>query len=102
MLLKVKHDELNMVQNNMKTDAEAYDVEINKMLEQIERLRSIWQGIDATTFCDNVHGYISKMKNIPIALRNMSKFIDKANGDYTNEDEAFGNELNTEAENYDE
>lgn len=102
MLLKVKHEELNGVLKTMVTDGDAYDSEIDNMLKQIEILKTIWQGDDAEIFCKNVGDYITKMKNIPIALRNMSKFIDKANNGYTENDEAFSKELETEATNYDE
>lgn len=102
MLLKVKHEELRGVLNTMKKDGDAYDTEIEKMLSEIDKLRTIWQGQDATIFCDNVHAYITKMKNIPIALRNMSTFINKANNGYEENDESFSKELQTEVDNYDE
>ena len=102
MLLKVKHEELNNVTSVMVKDGETYDAEINKMLEQIEKLRTIWQGQDAEQFCNNVTNYITKMKNIPICLRNMSKFVNSANSGYTEQDESFSQELEVEANNYDE
>ena len=36
---------------------------------------------------------ITKMKNIPVALRNMSTFIEKTNKGYTEKDEEFSKEL---------
>lgn len=102
MLLKVKHEELDGVLNVMKKDGDAYDVEIENMLQQIEKLRTIWKGADATIFCDNAKSYITKMKNIPICLRNMSKFTKQANSGYTEKDESFSKDLETEATNYDE
>jgi uncharacterized protein YukE len=102
MLLKVKHEELNNVTGVMVKDGEAYDTEIKNMLEQIDKLRTIWKGQDAEIFCDNVTNYITKMKNIPICLRNMSKFVNDVNNGYTEQDEAFGKELEVEANNYDE
>lgn len=102
MLLKVKHEELNNVTGVMVKDGEAYDTEIKNMLEQIDKLRTIWKGQDAEIFCDNVTNYITKMKNIPICLRNMSKFVNDVNNGYTEQDEAFSKELEVEANNYDE
>jgi hypothetical protein len=46
--------------------------------------------------------YLAKMKNIPVAMRNMLKVIDVANKGYEENDEAFGKALKTEAQNYDE
>ena len=102
MLLKVKHTELEDVTKTMTTDGDAYDSEIENMLKQIEKLRLIWQGQDAKIFCDNAESYFTKMKNIPKALRNMSTFIVKTNNGYTEKDDEFSKELETEATNYDE
>lgn len=102
MVIKVKHDELRNVQNVMKTDGELYDEEIKNMLEQVEKLRNIWQGDDAVQFCDHLNAYVTKMKNIPIALRNMSTFMEKTNNGFCDKDQEFSKELETEANNYDE
>ncbi len=102
MLLKVKHEELDGVLKTMNTDGDTYDSEIDNMLKQIEKLQTIWQGQDAEIFCKNATEYITKMKNIPVALRNMSTFIEKTNKGYTEKDEEFSKELETEATNYDE
>lgn len=102
MLLKVRHEELYDVVNTMEKDGDAYDTEIDNMLKEIEKLRTIWQGQDAKIFCDNAQNYITKMKNIPVALRNMSTFTKKVNGGYSDNDESFSKELETEANNYEE
>lgn len=102
MKLKVKQKELNDVVDVMKKGGDDYDTEIDNMLEQIEKLRHVWIGTDATVFCDNVEGYITKMKNIPICLRNMSKYTKEANAGYKEKDDEYAKELNKEATNYDE
>ena len=102
MVLKVSPGELRTVTDTMKKDKEEYEIEIEKMLSEIDKLRTIWQGTDATVFCDNVYNYVSKMKNITIALGNMSTFMNNANNGYTENDEEFSKELETEATNYDE
>jgi len=102
MLLKVKHAELKNVAKTMKTDSELYDVEIENILKQIEKLRGVWQGVDSEEFCNNFEVYVTKMKNIPVAMRNMLKVMDAANQGYEENDEAFGKALKVEATNYDE
>ncbi len=102
MLLKVKHAELNEVAKTMRTDSELIDEEIEKMEKSLDKLRVIWQGDDAVQFCDHLNEYLAKMKNIPIAQRNMLKVMDVANKGYEENDEAFGKALKTEAQNYDE
>lgn len=102
MDLKVKHEDLEQVNMKMDNDSETLNSEILSMEEQIEKLRTIWIGQDAKIFCDNFQDYLSKMKGIPIALSNMSKFVKKANGGYKENDEKFGKEMEKEAYNYDE
>ena len=102
MLLTVNHGELKKVSNNTKVDSELLDEEIVKIEEANKELRTIWQGIDATQFCDHMDEYLAKMKNIPITMRNMLKVMDVANQGYEENDEAFGKELKKEAQNYDE
>ena len=102
MLIKMKHEELSNFKDVMVKDGDSYDAEIKSMLNQIAILRTIWQGDDAKEFCDNAERYFTKMKNIPIALRNMSRFVNQVNKDYTEADEAFARELRTEVGNYNE
>ena len=102
MLLKVKHSELNQVSKNLVSGSQDLDREIEKMLKEIETLRTIWQGEDAVQFCDHANAYFTTMKNIPIAMRNMSKVMDGANKGYEDNDEAFGKALKVEANNYEE
>ena len=101
-MLKVKHNELKEVSNTLVKDSEAYDTEITNMLNSVETLRGIWQGEDASVFCDNVSEYIYNMSNISIAMRNMSNAITTVDGGYEAFDETFSNSLLEEAGNYDE
>ncbi len=102
MLLKVKYDELKKITNTIKNDCSLFDEEIKRNLEQIEKLRGIWQGNDSDIFCNNVHDYLQKMTTISATLRNLEKFIDKANNGYKDNDESFSRELDTEVDNYEE
>ena len=102
MLIKVKHNELKDVSKRLSKDSEDFDTEITNMLSSIDTLRGIWQGEDASVFCDNVYEYISKMNNITIAMRNMSNAITTIDGGYEAFDETFSNSLKEEASNYDE
>ena len=100
MIFKVKHSEINQVSDTLKNDSEALDIEITNMNTQIENLRKIWQGTDAEIFCDNISNYISRMNNITVAMRNMSNAISTTDNGYKAYDEAFGNALKSEADNY--
>ena len=100
MVLKVDHDELYDVTNVIKKDREDYKKEIENMLKEIERLRTIWQGGDSQVFCDKAFDYIQNMKKITNAMLSIKDFTDKANQGYAENDESFGSELEVEANNY--
>lgn len=102
MLIKTKFEELFNVKDELLKDKEKYNVEIDAMLKQVEKLRGIWQGQDAKAFCDNMHYYVSKMKNIPVTYENLSNVINTANKGYKESDEKFAKLLSVEANNYDE
>jgi len=102
VLLKVKHAELNQVTKELVSGSQDLDTEIDKMLKEIETLRTIWQGEDAVQFCDHANAYFTTMKNIPIAMRNMGKVMESANNGYRDNDEAFASALKVEANNYEE
>ena len=98
MLIKVKHEELKQVKDVMKKDGDLLDDEINVLLEQMEKLKTIWQGQDADVFYNHVYDYINKMKNIPNAMRHISEYINKANNRFADSDDAFSKQLQTEVE----
>lgn len=102
MLLKVKYDELKEVADTINNDSSLLSEEIKKLLDQIEKLKSIWQGIDADAFYGNSYDYFQKMTTISATLNNLGKFIEKTNNEYKNGDEAFSRELDTEVNNYEE
>ena len=102
MLLKVKYDELKEVADTINNDSSLLSEEIKKLLDQIEKLKSIWQGIDADAFYENSYDYFQKMTTISATLNNLGKFIEKTNNEYKNGDEAFSRELDTDVNNYEE
>ena len=102
MKFNVKHTELKEVSDTILKDSEDYSTQIDNMISLVDNLRSVWSGEDALIFCDNFDSYLSKMKNIPIAMRNMSNAMNTVNKGYQYYDEMFGNALNREANNYEE
>ena len=100
MIVKVKHNELNQVSDTLINDSEVLDTEFANMNTQIEKLREIWQGVDAEIFCDNMSNYISRMNNITVAMRNMSNAITTVDNGYKAYDDAFSDALKSEADKY--
>ncbi len=102
MELKVNPEELDHVKDVMIKDADEFDSNIDKLREQIEILKGIWQGQDADMFCKNVGEFFEKMKGLPVAMNAMGKYIERANGDFQEGDEAFSKELETEVDEYEQ
>ena len=102
MEIKVKHEELTTVEKTFDKDAEDFDSDIDKILQAIGTLRTVWQGQDADIFYVNASEFFDKMKGLPVAMRAMGKFIGQANGDFQDGDESFSKELETEADEYEQ
>ena len=99
--LKVDPEELQLVRDSMDKDGDAFDKEIDKMLALNEKLREeCWAGEDATTWCNNFHNYLIKMKTLPQNIKQISNQVKQTGVAYTEKDYEFGDELNKEAINY--
>ena len=101
-MIKMRHGEIEDVKKVMDNDEVALDDEIKKMEEQKEILKRVWQGQDSDLFIKNFEEYLTKMKGVPVALRNVSMFMKKANSDFKDKDDEFSKELDKEADNYEE
>lgn len=99
MNLKVKHNELNNVKDTVKSDAEKIDAEINYWISSIEKLKTIWQGEDATVFYNKATTYVQRMKVITECFRTMSEFMGDANVLYEDVDNSMKDELEKESMN---
>lgn len=100
MELKVNFDGLNKVKKTFDQDKEELDKEIQNILDQVQKLRSIWQGGDATNFCNNLETYAKNMKNIATTFGNFSKYVDSANKGYKDGDDSFASALRGERAKY--
>ena len=94
----VDEEELKQMTTTMGKDAESLDEAIQTITQQLEILRGVWQGQDADKFFEHAREYFEKMKGIPICMRNMEKFADRANKDFNDNDESFSKELDTEVD----
>lgn len=99
MLLKVNHEELRNVKDVMKNNSNLLDEEINVMLNNLEKLRTIWQGDDSDKFYDNAFNYISRMKTITNAMGVMGEFINNMNNNYEENDKQFSKEIEVNVSN---
>ena len=93
MILKVDNDKLKEFTNNMNNDSSDFDKEINKLINLVNSLEEVWQGIDSENYRKNVLNYLEKMKAIPTTLSTLSKVTDRLNEGYQEKDREFTNRL---------
>lgn len=102
MNINVDFEELDSVTNTMTDDKTALEIEINNLLESLERIKLCWQGDDLDQFYDKAYEYISRMKVLTEYMGTTSSFIQKSNTAYQEQDRKFSEDLNKEAELLDE
>ncbi len=96
MEIKVTEDGLDQVKTTFEKDSEDLDSTILTITQALEELRQIWKGQDADKFFANTREYFEQMKGTPICMRNMGRFVGKANGELIEGDKEFSKELETE------
>ena len=97
MLLKVDHEELFNFTNVINKDSEKAKRELDNMTNCVERLKTIWEGEDASIFCTNFENFIKKVKGIPATMDTISKMCDESNNGYRERDKEFAKALEREA-----
>jgi WXG100 family type VII secretion target len=96
MELVVNEDGMNKITDTFGKDADDLDTSIERIIQQLEILRGIWEGQDADVFFGHARDYFGKMRELPRCMRNMQTFTKRANKDFNEGDEAFSKELEVE------
>ena len=102
MKIKLDFDELEGVTKVIDGDKEALNVEINGLLERLERLKKCWYGDDLEQFYNKAYEYINRMKVLTGYMEVTSKFINDSSNSYKQQDVMFAQDLQKEAELLDE
>ena len=100
MELKVRFSEVKNFADVIIKDSVTIDEEIDNILEDLDKLTTIWKGYDADKFHEHATAYFTTMKNIPRAMRNIDKSIGAALESYNNSEAAFSSLLKGERERY--
>ena len=100
MNLKVRYSELKNFSNVIDKDSAIIDAEINNVLKNLDKLMNVWQGYDADQFHEHATAYFTTMRNIPKAMRNMTKSISTAVDGYHSAEDSFNQMLRGESERY--
>ena len=98
MELKLNQDGIEEISGRIKKDSEDLDTSIERIIQQLEILRGIWEGQDADQFFKNAGDYFGRMREIPRCMRNMETFVKRVNKDLNDGDESFSKELETEVD----
>lgn len=101
MLVRVKHNELNLFAKEADNNATDLALEIDKMLKKLDELKTVWQGQDSNIFYDKFYNYLNSMKLIYHTMNVFSEFIRRTDKMYTELDFEFAKKLEQEV-NYDE
>lgn len=89
MELQVKYKELENVSKDNTNNAKLLNDKIILLEENISALKDNWQGEDADKFYESIVPYLDSLKSIPIFYGEVSKIINKMNGNYKETDDEF-------------
>jgi len=96
MKVRVEYDELEYVTRSTDNDKFELELEINKLLESLERIKDMWQGTDADIYYDKAFNYINRMKVLCGFMGSTSDLIKYGEGQYQKQDQSFSRDLNKE------
>ena len=93
MEIRANFKELEAVSNNINSNSELLDEQINIIGTIVSSLKNNWEGDAANIFYSNVSSYSEKLKTVPICHRNFSSVINFMNNNYQTLDEEYANAL---------
>lgn len=99
MKVRVEYDELEYITKNTKEDKSELEIEINRLLENLERIKTMWQGTDADIFYDKAFEYIKRMKVLCSFMNATGELIQYGTNNYQKQDQSFARDLNKEVVN---
>lgn len=102
MQITVRPDDLNHVSDVMVKDASDLNASFDKLLEQLNVLKTIWQGQDADMFCKNVGNALNLFKGVPNSIDKLGVVVRKTTGSFVEGDEEFSNNLHKEVLEYEQ
>ena len=96
MSLRVEFDRLDYVTKSMNRDKSDLEIEIKRLKDSLERVKTVWSGPDFEKFYDKAFPYINRMDVLCGFIDATSSFITGACDQYKHQDEAFSKELDKE------
>ena len=99
MIIKANKEELKTISNDLLKSSSSVYKEIEIWEKSIEKLKSIWQGKDASIFYSKIDNYLIKLKMLSESSSAIGNFINNANNKYIEKDKEFTELLKRENEN---
>lgn len=96
MRVRLDFDELDSIKEMSNKNREDLNYQIDRMLESLERLRTIWRGDASDIFYKNAHPYIERMKVLGEFMDLTSNFVGKYSNSYYEQDQAFSQSIKKE------
>ena len=96
MKVRVEYDELEYITKNTKENKSDLEVEINKLLESLGRMKSMWQGQAADIYYSKAEAYIGRMKVLTTFMGETSDLVKFGTEQYQEQDQGFSRDLNKE------
>ncbi len=101
MNIEVDTDELKYYEQKFSKSSVSLEEEINYWEEQIERLKLVWSGSEASVFYNKIDEYLLKLKLVYETTNTFSQTIRKSYNLYEKSDKEFYDELHQENSQYD-
>ena len=95
MRIRVNHGELNQVREVLFSDSQELLNEVTAIENNIEELKTVWQGEEANIFFIKINNYLNKLKSVPLTYQSISTFINRANILYKQADLNLKKEINS-------
>lgn len=75
--MNINYDELNVVANNVASNAADYDNGVKGLYNEIEELKTSWSGDDNQQFVTTVEGYKKDLLSLGEVLKDYALFINE-------------------------
>ena len=102
MRINVSPDELEHASDVIVNDASDLNDSFDKLLQQLEILKTIWQGQDSDMFCKHVGNALNLFKGVPNSMDKLGVLVRKTSGGFVEGDEEFSNNLHKEVLEYEQ
>ena len=98
MNLRVEFDELEYVTKTMERDKSELEVEIKRLKDSLERIKTVWSGPDFEQFYAKASPYVNRMHVLVDFIDTSRTFINEGSNQYKSQDESFSRDLDKERE----